>query len=256
MNIRRKPVVAGNWKMNRNAAEAVILVEEIRNGLEGKTGVGVIVCPPFTSLAAVSSMITENGVELGAQNMHWEQSGAFTGEVSAEMLRELYCHYVIIGHSERRTLFGETDEFVNLKLKTALASNLVPIFCVGETITEREACKTETVLAAQVKKGVAGIESNQLQNIIVAYEPVWAIGTGVSATADQAQEAHRYIRGLLKDLSDEKTAALIRILYGGSVNPSNATELFNMADIDGGLIGGASLNADSFLAIVRAASRA
>jgi triosephosphate isomerase (TIM) len=253
LNIRRKPVVAGNWKMNKNAAEAVALVEEIKRGLDAKKGIEVVVCPPFTSLAAVSAMITGTGVELGAQNMHWEQSGAFTGEVSAEMLRELYCHYVILGHSERRTLFRETDQDVNRKLKTALVSNLIPIVCVGETIKQRKSGQTESVLATQVKAGLAGVGLKEFQSMIIAYEPVWAIGTGVSATAEQAQDAHKFIRGLLKELADDRTASSIRIIYGGSVKPENAKELMEQPDIDGGLIGGASLNANQFLAIVDAA---
>ncbi len=253
MNTRRKPIVAGNWKMNKNAAEASALVQEIKQGLDHKKGVDVIVCPPFTSLSAVSAIITGSGILLGAQNMHWEKSGAFTGEVSAEMLRELYCHYVILGHSERRTLFGETDEGVNRKVETALASHLVPIVCVGETLDQRNAGSMEDILATQVKDGLAGIDKKDLKDFIVAYEPVWAIGTGVSATAEQAQDAHKFIRGLLKDISDDKTAAAVRILYGGSVKPSNAKELFGQPDIDGGLIGGAALDEDSFLAIVNAA---
>jgi triosephosphate isomerase (TIM) len=239
--------------MNKNAAEAAELVQEIKKGLGHKKGVEVIVCPPFTSLPAVSAIITGSGIMLGAQNMHWEQSGAFTGEISAEMLRELYCHYVILGHSERRTLFGETSEKVNRKVKAALANHLVPIVCVGETLEERKADKMEDVLAEQVGKSLADIPKKEFQAIVVAYEPVWAIGTGVSATADQAQDAHKFIRGLLGDISDGATASGIRILYGGSVKPANAKELFGQPDIDGGLIGGAALDEDSFLGIVDAA---
>lgn len=239
--------------MNKNSSEAVALIEEIKRGLGEKKGVDVVVCPPFTALAAVSSLITGTSIGLGAQNMHWEQSGAFTGEISAEMLRELYCHYVILGHSERRALFGETDQNVNRKLKTAFAGNLIPIMCVGETIKQRQAGNTELVLAGQLKNGLAGISGRELQNMIIAYEPVWAIGTGVSATADQAQQAHKFIRSILKELGDEKEGAATRILYGGSVNPSNAKSLFAQPDIDGGLIGGASLNAGQFLAIIDAA---
>ncbi len=253
MNTRRKPIVAGNWKMNKNVAEASAFVQDIKPGLDHKRGVDVIVCPPFTSLAAVSAIVTGSGILLGAQNMHWEKSGAYTGEVSAEMLRELYCHYVILGHSERRTLFGETDEGVNRKVRAALASHLVPIVCIGETLEQRNAGNMEDVLATQVKNGLTGIEKKELKDMVVAYEPVWAIGTGVSATAAQAQDAHRFIRGLLKEISDDKTAAAVRILYGGSVKPSNAKELFGQPDIDGGLIGGAALDEESFLAIVNAA---
>jgi triosephosphate isomerase len=216
-------------------------------------GVEVVVCPPFTALQAVGAAISGTDIGLGAQNMHWEKSGAFTGEVSAGMLRELYCHYVIIGHSERRALFGETDADVNRKVKTALASNLRPIVCFGETLAQRQADQTDSVIRTQVQQGLQGIGPDDLKTIVVAYEPVWAIGTGLTATPAQAQAVHKLIRGLLKDLADEKTAQSIRIQYGGSVKAANAKELFSQPDIDGGLIGGAALDAISFVAIIKAA---
>jgi len=253
LNSVRKPIVAGNWKMNKTVAEAVTLVRELQRDIAACKGVDVVVCPPFTALQAVGTAIAGTAIGLGAQNMHWEKSGAFTGEVSAEMLRELCCHYIIIGHSERRNLFGETDDDVNRKVNTALASNLYPIVCVGETLDQRKAGQTETVIKTQVQQGLRGIGNDSLVSMVVAYEPVWAIGTGLTATPAQAQDAHRFIRSLLKEMTDEKTAQAVRIQYGGSVKPANAKELFTQPDIDGGLIGGASLAADSFMAIVKAA---
>ncbi len=236
--------------MNKTVSEAVDLVEKITTHLADSKGVDVVVCPPFTALQAVSNVVSGTTVELGAQNMHWEKSGAFTGEISAGMLRELYCHYVIIGHSERRTLFGEKDKEVNSKVKIALANNLHPIVCVGETLQQRKSGKTESVIQTQIENGLKDIEKKELLETVIAYEPIWAIGTGMTATPGQAQEVHRFIRSLLNNLSDEKTAQSIRIQYGGSVKPENAKEIFNQPDIDGGLIGGASLEAGPFTAIV------
>ena len=253
MNPTRNLIVAGNWKMNNTVAEALALVKAIKPALPACKGVEVVICPPFTALPAVGAAIAGTAIGLGAQNMHWESSGAFTGEVSAAMLRELNCHYVIIGHSERRSLFGETDAGVNRKVKTALAGNLRPIVCVGETLAQRQAGQTETVVKTQVRDGLQGIGADDLKKIIMAYEPVWAIGTGLTATPDQAQSVHKLIRSLLANLADEKTAQLIRIQYGGSVKPANAKELFTQPDIDGGLIGGAALDATSFMAIIKAA---
>ena len=250
----RKPLIAGNWKMNKTAAEAVELVDDLKKALAGGRGVDVVICPPFTALAAVSGAISGSEIGLGAQNMHWEKSGAFTGEISPAMLRELYCHYVILGHSERRTLFKETDAVINRKIKAALANHLRPIFCVGETLQQRNDAQTEAVLAAQVNNGLQGIDAASLLNLTIAYEPVWAIGTGVTATPDMAQSAHGFIRGLLSKLAGDKLAQSIRILYGGSMKPENAAELLAQPDIDGGLIGGASLDAGSFAAIVKAAA--
>lgn len=252
-NSSRKPIVAGNWKMNKTVAEAIDLANDIKRDLAGCKEVDIVLCPPFTALKAVSDAVTGTHVDLGAQNMHWEKSGAYTGEVSAEMLREVYCHYVILGHSERRTYFGETDEIVNKKTKAALESNLTPIVCVGETLAEREGRKTNDVVGKQIRGSLAGLTPRQLVETVIAYEPVWAIGTGKTATSEQAQEVHAFIRKVLAEISDEAVAQSVRIQYGGSVKPSNARELFSMPDIDGGLIGGAALEARSFIEIVQAA---
>jgi triosephosphate isomerase len=239
--------------MNKTVAEAVDLVNAMKPDLSDCKSVDVLVCPPFTALKAVSDVISGTHIDLGAQNMSWEKSGAFTGEVSAEMLRELYCHYVILGHSERRQYFGETDETVNRKTKAALAANLHPIVCVGETLEERESGKAEDVVGTQVRGSLAGLSADELLNAVVAYEPVWAIGTGKTATAEQAQEIHAFVRSVLADLVGREAADAVRIQYGGSVKPGNAAELFGQPDIDGGLIGGAALDASSFVDIVRAA---
>jgi triosephosphate isomerase (TIM) len=249
----RKPIVAGNWKMNKTVAEAIDLAEDIKRDLGGCKDVDIVLCPPFTALKAVSDVVSGTHVDLGAQNMHWEKSGAYTGEISAEMLREIYCHYVILGHSERRTYFGETDEIVNKKTKAALEGNLTPIVCVGETLEEREADRTNEVVGTQVRGSLAGLNPRQLVETVIAYEPVWAIGTGKTASPEQAQEVHAYIRGVLAEIADEAVAQSVRIQYGGSVKASNAKELFSLPDIDGGLIGGAALEARSFIEIVRAA---
>lgn len=252
-NSSRKPIVAGNWKMNKTVAEAIDLATAIKRDLAGCKDVDVVLCPPFTALKAVSDVVSGTHIDLGAQNMHWEKSGAFTGEVSAEMLREVYCHYVILGHSERRQYFGETDAIVNKKTKSALESNLTPIVCVGETLAEREAGKTNDVVGTQVRGSLAGLSPRQLVETVIAYEPVWAIGTGKTATSAQAQEVHAFIRKVLVEIADEAVSQAVRIQYGGSVKASNARELFGMPDIDGGLIGGASLEARSFIEIVQAA---
>ena len=252
-NKSRKPIVAGNWKMNKTVADAVVLADAIKRSLAGCKDVDIVLCPPFTALKAVSDVISGTHIDLGAQNMHWEKSGAFTGEISAEMLREVYCHYVILGHSERRAYFGETDEIVNKKTKAALESNLTPIVCVGETLAEREGGRTNDVVGTQVRGSLAGLSARQLVDTVIAYEPVWAIGTGKTASPEQAQEVHAYIRGVLKDMADAAVAQSVRIQYGGSVKASNAKELFSLPDIDGGLIGGAALEARSFIDIVQAA---
>ncbi|MBI2442078.1 MAG: triose-phosphate isomerase [Lentisphaerae bacterium] len=251
MNANRKPLVAANWKMNNSVAEALALVEEIKRQAAEIKGIEIVLCPPFTALPAVSNAISGTNLDLGAQNMHWEKAGAFTGEISAAMLRELYCHYVILGHSERRTLFGETDASVNGKVKTALASSLRPIVCVGETHAQRQAGKTESVVSVQVREGLNDIGADQLAAVVIAYEPVWAIGTGKTATPRQAQEVQAFIRKLLEEMAGARLAQSVRIIYGGSVTPDNARELFREPDIDGALVGGASLNAESFLAIVK-----
>lgn len=250
----RKKIVAGNWKMNMNLSETIELISELKNSLSDlETDMGVIVCPPYTSLETAKTLLKDTSIGLGAQNMHQADSGAFTGEVSADMLKSVGCEYVILGHSERRTIFKETDEQINEKIKKAISSGLKPIFCIGETLEERESGKTENVVQTQIKNGLSGISESELENLIVAYEPVWAIGTGKTASPEQAQEVHKFIRKLLSDLYSEKFAENTTIQYGGSVKPDNAAELFSQPDIDGGLIGGASLKADSFTAIIKSA---
>ena len=249
----RKKIVAGNWKMNMTTAEAASLVTALKADLANFREAEVVVCPPFTALATVSNLVQGTHIDLGAQNMHWEKGGAYTGEISAGMLRELYCHYVILGHSERRQYFGETDEIVNRKAKAALASSLHPIVCVGETLEQREAGQVESVITTQVQGSLAGLSAKELLDSVIAYEPVWAIGTGKTASSEQAQEVHALIRKVMAGMHDETVAQSVRIQYGGSVKPGNARELFGMPDIDGGLIGGAALDAKSFIDIVRAA---
>lgn len=244
-------LVAGNWKMNTDLAEAVRLASEVARTVDGE-GATVAVCPPFVSLEAVAEMLRETAVRLGAQTMHYEESGAFTGEVSAPMLASVGCHYVILGHSERRQLFGETDEAVGKKVEAALRHGLVPILCVGETLEQREAGEEEAVVRRQLDGALGGASVEDGAALVVAYEPVWAIGTGRTASPEQAQAMHAVIR---QDLGERFPAAgdAVEILYGGSVKPDNAAELFAQPDIDGGLIGGASLDAGSFARIVAAA---
>jgi triosephosphate isomerase len=249
----RKSFVAGNWKMNKTAAEATALVQELLPELHILSSVEVVLCPPFTSLSAVRDLIKDTGIGLGVQNLHWEAAGAFTGEISAKMAAEL-AGYAIIGHSERRTYFGETDETVNKKALAALMAGLTPIVCVGETLAENEAGRTGEVVSRQVKLGLAGFKAEQMQDVVIAYEPVWAIGTGRAATPEGANAVHRdIIRKLLAELFGQKTADEVRILYGGSVTGDNAAELFAQSDIDGSLVGGASLKPD-FIKIVKAAA--
>ena len=249
----RKPFVAGNWKMNKNVENASTLVQQLLPGLQQVPEVERVLCPPFTSLMILSAQLSGTGVGIGAQNMHWAESGAYTGEVSPQMVRE-FCDYVIIGHSERRAYFGETDETVNRKLKSALALGLIPIVCIGETLEEYESGVTGEVITRQVLEGFKGIEPTLASMIVLAYEPVWAIGTGKAATADGANAVLKdFIRPALAQLFGSGLAQNLRILYGGSVNAANAAEFFRMPDIDGALVGGASLKADEFDAIIRAA---
>ncbi|HUL60108.1 MAG TPA: triose-phosphate isomerase [Anaeromyxobacteraceae bacterium] len=252
----RRKFVCGNWKMHKTAAEAVALLKELAAGL-GADGaaVQVAVAPPFTALQAAAGAAAGTRLELAAQDVHWEAQGAFTGEVSAPMLAEIGCRHVIVGHSERRQLFGETDETVRRKVGAVLSANLLPIVCVGETLAEREAGRTLDVVGRQVRAGLAGIPSAPLAALTVAYEPVWAIGTGKTATSAQAQEVHAAIRKILRDLGGSSAADAVRIQYGGSVKPENAQELMSQPDIDGALVGGASLKAKDFLAIVKGALR-
>ena len=250
----RKKLIAGNWKMNKTPADGAALVAELVATVGKQTDVDVVVCPPFTALDAVAKALDGSTVKLGAQNLHPEASGAFTGEVSAPMLRALFTTHAIIGHSERRSLFGEADAFINLKVLAALKNQLKPILCVGESLAEREAGTTLKVVQTQLEAGLQGVSKEQAAALVVAYEPVWAIGTGKVATTDQAQEVHAFIRGLLVKLFTEPVAQRVRILYGGSMKPANAPELLAQKDIDGGLIGGASLEARSFVELIRAAA--
>jgi triosephosphate isomerase len=252
----RKKLIAGNWKMNKTPADGVALVRDIVLAVGKQSDVEVVVCPPFTGLESAGKALDGSNVKLGAQNMHFEASGAFTGEISAPMLRSIFTTHVILGHSERRTLFGETDELVNKKVLAALKNQLRPIFCVGETLAERESGATLKVVQTQVERGLEGVNKDQASSVVVAYEPVWAIGTGKVATTEQAQEVHSFIRGLLTKLFTEAVAQKVRILYGGSMKPANAPELLGQEDIDGGLIGGASLEARSFVELVTAAASA
>ena len=252
--ITRKKLIAGNWKMNKTSADGVALARDLVSAVGKQSEVEVIVCPPFTAIESVGRAIEGSNVKLGAQNMHFEASGAFTGEISAPMLRAIFATHVILGHSERRTLFDETDEFINQKVLAALKNQLRPIFCVGETLAERESASTLKVVQAQVGRGLEGVNKDQASSVILAYEPVWAIGTGKVATTEQAQEVHGFIRGLLTKLFTEPVAQKIRMLYGGSMKPANAPELLAEKDIDGGLIGGASLEARSFVELVQAAA--
>ena len=252
----RKYLIAGNWKMNTTASETDDLISEINSLVGQQTQVQVCICPPFTSLQKGSSLVEQTEVLLGAQNMSAEPSGAFTGEISAEMLRDLYVNFVILGHSERRQYFGETNKSINLKVLAAVQNNLKPIYCIGETLEERESGKTLEVVKTQVNEGLANFPLSEVDNLVLAYEPVWAIGTGKTATDEMAQEVHAYVRGLLVDLFGDAAGSGVRILYGGSMKPENALGLLSQPDVDGGLIGGASLNAKSFCAIVDSALNA
>ena len=248
----RKYLIAGNWKMNTTASESEDLIAEINSLVGQQTQVQVCISP-FTSLQRSSGLVEQTEVLLGAQNMSAEPSGAFTGEISAEMLRDLYVNFVILGHSERRQYFGETNESINLKVLAAVHNNLKPIYCIGETLEERESDKTLEVVKTQVQDGLANFPLSEVENLVLAYEPVWAIGTGKTATDEMAQEVHAYVRGLLVDLFGDAAGSGVRILYGGSMKPENASGLLSQPDVDGGLIGGASLNAKSFCAIVDSA---
>jgi triosephosphate isomerase len=249
----RRKVIAGNWKMNMDVHQSQKLVSEILNGLGKDSKAEVIVCPPYTSLSEVNSLLKGTQIKLGAQNMYFEESGAYTAEISADMLKSVGCEYVILGHSERRVIFNESDELVNKKIKSALAKGLKPIFCVGELLEQREKGETMKVVSSQIEKGLEGISAEQMKNIIVAYEPVWAIGTGKTATPQQAQEVHLFIRELVTENFSSIVAEKLIIQYGGSVKPDNSRELLSQKDIDGALVGGACLKADSFLSIIAAA---
>ena len=250
----RTPVVVGNWKMNGGIADGRELARAVRDGLRRPRGVEVAICPPFTALAAVGEALAGSPIALGAQNCHWEDAGAFTGEVSARMLVEAGCRLVILGHSERRRLLRESDEEINRKVAAALRHGLQPLLCVGETGEERRQGLTFTVVEGQLRAGWAGLAAAAMGRCLLAYEPVWAIGTGVNATPAQAGEVHGYLRGLVSELASKEIAQAARILYGGSVKPDNAGDLAREPDIDGVLVGGASLEAAGFIAIARKAA--
>ena len=253
MNPNRTPILAGNWKMYKTAAEAVAVVTELKAEVAGITKAECVICPPFTALPALSAVVAGSNVQLGAQNVHWEKEGAFTGEISVGMLKEFGVRYPVVGHSERRQFFGETDAGVNKRAKAALAAGMRPIVCVGEMLAEREAGKTQDVVRTQVTGSLAGLSKDDMVTTVIAYEPVWAIGTGKTESPEQAQEVHAFIRSLLVSLFDAATAAKVRIQYGGSVKPDNAKLLLSQPDVDGALVGGASLKAKDFAAIVKAA---
>lgn len=247
----RRPLIAGNWKMYKTPDEAVETAQQLVEHVADVNDVDIMIAPTFTALVPVFNVIQKSPVALGAQNLFWENEGAYTGEISAAMLKSAGCQYGIIGHSERRQYFGETNETVNKKIQAAIRAGLKPVFCVGETEKEREAEQTLSVLDKQVKNGLEGLVSEQLDMLIIAYEPVWAIGTGKTATEEQAQEVHQFIRSLVEKNFGRPLSDSIRILYGGSVKPDNIAGLMAMPDIDGALVGGASLNAESFSKIVR-----
>jgi triosephosphate isomerase len=252
MDKERKLIIAGNWKMNKTVAEALDLVNGLKRELANVKDVDIVVCPPFTALCEVSkAILSTKNLALGAQNMSESNVGAFTGEIASVMLKEFSVRYVILGHSERRAYQHESDELISRKARAAHAASLKPIVCVGETLTEREAGRTEKVLETQVTGSLAGLAKEQMVETVVAYEPVWAIGTGKTATAQQAQEAHAFIRGQLVKMFDEAVARRVRIQYGGSVKPANARELMSLPDVDGALVGGASLEVRSFADIVK-----
>lgn len=250
----RKKAIAGNWKMNNALNGTISLISDIKKELNGKSvNADVIICPPFTNLETAFALLKNSSIKLGAQNVYFEESGAFTGEISPSMLKSVGCEYVILGHSERRTIFGENDLVINKKIKLAIKNGLRPIFCVGETLEEREKGVTFKVIETQVRNGLEGLNESELANLIVAYEPVWAIGTGRNATPQQAQEVHQFIRGLISKIFSENFADQLVIQYGGSVKADNAKELLSQPDIDGALVGGACLKADSFVKIIETA---
>ncbi len=249
----RKKVIAGNWKMNNDLSGTVNLISEIKNKYESSENVKVIVSPPYTSLETARELLKDSDIGLSAQNMYFEDSGAYTGEISGQMLKSVGCEYVILGHSERRTIFKESDDMINKKIRKALEIGLIPIFCIGETLEEREANITREIVERQIREGLREISESELNDLIIAYEPVWAIGTGKTATPGQAQEVHNFIRNLISELYSSNLADNLTIQYGGSVKPENAAELLGQADIDGALVGGACLKADSFVGIIKSA---
>jgi triosephosphate isomerase (TIM) len=246
----RRPLIAGNWKMHKTGDEAVQTAKQLKPLVAAASGVEVMIAPPFTALSQVAAELAGSDIALGAQNMHWESHGAYTGEIAPSMLTAAGCRYVIIGHSERRQFFGETDASVNRKIRAAVAAQLHPVLCIGETEAQRDSGQTFSVLDKQVKNGLEGLFSQDLRSLVVAYEPVWAIGTGKTATTEQAQEVHAHIRRLIAEIVDSDFSRNLRILYGGSVKPSNVKALMAMPDIDGALVGGASLEPETFSQLV------
>ncbi|UDQ97386.1 triose-phosphate isomerase [Lentisphaerota bacterium WC36G] len=247
----RTVFIAGNWKMNKTAAEAKAMIEELKPLVAGLKDVEIGIAPTFTSIGAAVEAAKGSNIKIGSQNIHWAENGAFTGEISADMLKEAGVQFVIIGHSERRQYFGETDETVNSRTKACLAANLQAVVCIGETLEEREGDKTETVLETQLKGGLAGLSNEDMADVVIAYEPVWAIGTGKTATKEMAQDTQAFCRKVLTDMFGVETAQTVRIQYGGSMNAGNSAELVAQEDIDGGLIGGASLSADTFVELIK-----
>ena len=246
----RRLWIGGNWKMYKTIGEALTLVQSLKDGMPHSEAVEVVIAPPFTALPAVGPALRGTSIQLAAQNLHWADQGAYTGEISPGMLREVGCRYVLIGHSERRHWFKETDAVINQKMQAGLRAGLQPVFCIGETLEEREADRVEAVLSRQIREGLQGFSAEQAASGVIAYEPVWAIGTGKTATPEMAQAVHSFIRGLLADLFDKRVASDKRIVYGGSVTPETTRALLAQADIDGGLVGGASLKAEPFIAII------
>ena len=247
----RKPFIAGNWKMHKTIREAVDLANKLKNAQRGYDDREVVIAPPFPALYAVAEVLKESGIRLSAQNLHEKPEGAYTGEVSAGMLIDAGCEYVIVGHSERRTLFGEKNDVINRKLKTALSFGLRPIFCIGEILEEREEGRTFTVVEQQIKEGLNNLTTDDIRHLLIAYEPVWAIGTGKTAAPEQAQEVHAFIRDVMGKAYGGSVSVDIAVIYGGSVNPGNIGGLMAQEDIDGALVGGASLDIDSFVRIIR-----
>ncbi|MDH3359982.1 MAG: triose-phosphate isomerase [Desulfobulbaceae bacterium] len=249
--MQRTPIIAGNWKMHTTIDEAVTLAKAVAEASQGLNDRQVMIAPPFTALAAVSQAVGDSGVQVASQNVCWEEKGAFTGEIAPCMLKDAGCTMAIIGHSERRHIFGESNEMINKRVLGAQAAGLIPVFCIGETLDEREADKTFTILEEQTRKGLAGVTIKDPAQLVVAYEPVWAIGTGKTASKEQAQEVHAFLRKLLADLYEKNIASQIRILYGGSVNSDNVDALMAQEDVDGALVGGAALKPESFARIIR-----
>lgn len=247
----RRPIIAGNWKMHKTVQESIDVGIGLKRKFYTFSDADIVICPPFTALSKVSDTIIDSAIMLGAQDMHWESEGAFTGEISPSMLKDAGCRYVIVGHSERRYIFGETDEAVNKKVRVVLRHGMVPIMCIGERLEERDNGMTFEILEKQLVRGLKDMSKDEVARIVIAYEPVWAIGTGRTATPQQAQEAHKFIRDFIERMYDKGAAAKIRIQYGGSVKPDNIAQLMAQEDVDGALVGGASLDVNSFTEIVQ-----